>query len=146
MQSNIEAKQTIANIDAVRRSTYFRDPDRPDARFVKPRRKRTPTETTRAMQRLRTDAWRAEMDRRRAPSASQIGMALVIALVKSKPSEWTEADRGVLAKALLDLDARGFDVKEAKATLQRMKKRLSDDGSVGPTPIAGDVSTDSMSI
>ncbi|MGY3368862.1 hypothetical protein ACVWZL_005987 [Bradyrhizobium sp. GM2.4] len=83
-----------------------------------------PPEIVKAQTRLRTAAWRNRMDRRRAPTGREVGMALVAALITSSMSEIMESsDRGILAKALVDLDRRGFSVTEAKATLRRLRDR-----------------------
>lgn len=69
----------ILEMDSMRGTTFYRDPDRPDAAFVKSR-SRVPEEVRRAQGRLRTARWRADMDRRKAPTALQIGMAMAVAL------------------------------------------------------------------
>lgn len=69
----------IAEMDAARGAFFERDPDRPDNKFVKPRR-RQPIEIRKAQQRLRTARWRSEMDRRRAPTTTEVGLGLSTAL------------------------------------------------------------------
>lgn len=122
-QSNI--LDQIDRIDAERRASLYRDPDRPDAHFLRSR-DRLPKEVLRARARVRTDRWRTDMDRRKAPTASQIGLSLVHALVTSRLDELTESDRGLVGAMLTDLQSRGFDVKEALATLRRTRNRLVD--------------------
>lgn len=143
--SAAEVKRTVEHIDEVRRSHVFRDPDRPDGQFVRPRRNRQPKAILQAQQRLRTDRWRSDMDRRRAPTASQIGMSLVVALVTSRLDELTPQDRGIVGAMLTDLQSRGFAVPEALATLRRMRNRLVDPAdregepteSTGPAIVPG---------
>ncbi|MGY3356279.1 hypothetical protein ACVWZK_002942 [Bradyrhizobium sp. GM0.4] len=119
-----DADRVVAEIDETRRAEHWRDPDRPDPRVFAPRRVRVPPEIVKAQTRLRTAAWRNRMDRRRAPTGREVGMALVAALITSSMSEIMESsDRGILAKALVDLDRRGFSVTEAKATLRRLRDR-----------------------
>jgi hypothetical protein len=66
------------------------------------------------------------MDRRACPTTNQIGMALVMALVTSSIDDLTEADRGITGRALVDLVARGFDLREAQSMLRRLRNRLVD--------------------
>ena len=61
---------------------------------------------TRAEGRIRTAAYRNGLDRRNCPTTSQIGMAIVLALVTSTLHDLTDADRGILGRALVDLNAR----------------------------------------
>jgi hypothetical protein len=84
------------------------------------------SEVAKAQGRIRTAAWRNALDRRACPTTNQIAMALVKALVTSRPEEITAADRGIVGKALVDLFARGFDLKEARAMLRRLRNRLVD--------------------
>lgn len=93
--------------------------------FVKSRG-RPPSEIVKAQGRIQTAAWRNALDRRACPTTSQIGMALVMALVTSRPDEITTADRGIVSRALVDLVARGFDLREAQAMLRRLRNRLVD--------------------
>lgn len=118
----------IAEMDAAKGAYFQRDPDRPDNVFVKPRRPR-PVEVVRAQQRLRTARWRSEMDRRRAPTVSDVGMALATALATSSWSDrWTALDYDLLRRALDDLKARGFSIDEARRTLRRLRIKLVDPG------------------
>ena len=52
-------------------------------------------------------------------------MALVVALAAVSIDEFTETDRGILGRALVDLQARGFSIVEVKAMLSRLRRRLS---------------------
>jgi hypothetical protein len=118
-----ETDRIVAAIDETRRTEHWRDNDcRPDAKAFRSRG-RVPPEIVRSQTRLRTAAWRNTMDRRKAPDSREIAMALVHALITSKLSEITRSDRDLIARMLMDLHARGYDVKEAKATLRRMRNR-----------------------
>jgi hypothetical protein len=121
-----DVRQTVDAIDETRRSEYFRDPDRPDATFVRPRRGRQDPEIVRAQTRLRTAHWRNQQDRKHAPNTYQIGMAMLVALLTTKQSELTEEDRGLIGKMLTDLVARGFNMTETKAVLRRLRNRMVD--------------------
>ena len=114
----------VSEIDDTRVAEHWRSPDRPDGRFVVDRRRQDPA-IGRAKARLRTASYRNCLDRRGAPSTAQIGMALVVAMVTSSVDVLTAAERGILASALIDLQARGFSVVEAKAMLLRLRDRIS---------------------
>ncbi|MHC2844913.1 hypothetical protein [Bradyrhizobium diazoefficiens] len=118
----------IHEMDEARGSYFQRDPERPDNRFVKPRR-RQPIEVRKAQQRLRTARWRSEMDRRRAPTVGEVGMALAVALATTSWSDrLTSLDYDLIRRALADLEARGFSIEEAKRTLRRLRIKLVDPG------------------
>jgi hypothetical protein len=91
-------------------------------------RGRVPKEIVRAQTRVRTASWRVKMDSRRAPDSREIGMALVHALITTKLTAMTWTDKDLVARMLMDLQARGYDVNEAKATLRRMRNRYVDPG------------------
>lgn len=71
-----ETSRIVREIDETRRAEHFRDPYRADARFA---RRRQDPEVAKAKARLRTAAWRAALDRRKRPTASQVGVALAVA-------------------------------------------------------------------
>ncbi|WP_441260667.1 hypothetical protein AB7008_41255 [Bradyrhizobium sp. 521_C7_N1_3] len=132
--ATIRRKLTPEDVDKIARlneacGTYFqRDPDRADAVFAKPRR-RQPIEVSRAKSRLRTARWRSEMDRRRAPTVSEVGMALAVALATTSWSDTlTSLDYDLIRRALSDLEARGFDPKEVRKTMRRLRTRMVDPG------------------
>lgn len=108
---------------------YFqRDPLRPDSLFFKSRG-RLPLEVRRAQQRLRTSRWRSDMDRRKAPSVEQIGLALVEALVTSDRDDLIDRslpDFSFVKRALLNLESRGFNLDEAKRALRKRRNRMVD--------------------
>lgn len=120
-----EVARIVARIDETRVAEHFRNPDRPDARFVKPRRSQDPA-IGRAKARARTAAWRVRLDQRRAASTTTIGMALVMALATAKRSGMTGEDWSLVARAMADLQSRGFDLAEVKASLRRLRNRMVD--------------------
>jgi len=125
--STPETDRIVAAIDETRRTEHWRDHDgRPQARVF--RQRRVAPEIVRAQTRLRTAHWRTEMDRRAAPDSREIGMALVHALITTRLSEMTRSDRDILARALMDLDARGYNPVEAQRTLRRLRNRYVDNG------------------
>ncbi|OSJ32591.1 hypothetical protein BSZ19_18600 [Bradyrhizobium japonicum] len=116
----------IAEMDAACGTLFQRDADRPDNVFVKPRR-RQPIEVSRAQQRMRTARWRSEMDRRKAPTAAEVGMALATALATTDWSDTlTSLDYDLIRRALSDLEARGFSNVEARRTMRRLRDRMVD--------------------
>lgn len=123
-----DVRRTVEMIDETRRSEYFRDPDRPDSTFVRPRRGRQDPEIVKAQTRLRTAHWRNQQDRKGAPTTYQIGMSVIAALVTARMSDITETDRGLIGAMLTDLQARGFSVMETKAVLRRLRNRMVDPG------------------
>lgn len=119
---------TIAELNAAKGQYFGRYPDRPDNKFVKPRR-RQPVEVLRAQQRLRSARWRSEMDRRKAPTTTEVGLALATALATTSWSDkLTGADYDLIRRALADLEARGFSIVEARKMLRRLRLKLVDPG------------------
>jgi hypothetical protein len=55
-------EQTVEHIDAARKAYFERSPDRPQGRVRA--RSRKPAEIVKAESRLRTAAWRADLDKR----------------------------------------------------------------------------------
>lgn len=120
-----DVDKVVAQLNDNRRHRHFRNPDRPDSVFVKLRDRR-PAEVIRAQGRIRTASYRNALDRRCAPTNAQIGQAMVLALVTGRLDDVTEADRGLVGRALLNLRSRGFDIVEAKLMLRRLRNRLVD--------------------
>src|SRR5262245_44714761 len=116
----------IVEMGEVQRAYFERAPDRPDSKFMKPRG-RVPIEVRRAQGRLRTARWRSELDKRKRPTAEQVGMALVESLVTGEFA--TLADRslpdyGLVRRALINLQNRGFDVDQTKEALRKLRNRM----------------------
>jgi hypothetical protein len=120
-----DVDRIVSQIDETRNVEHFRNPDRPDSRFVKTRRRQDPA-ITRAKARIRTAHYRNRLDQRRAPSTQQIAMSMVVALVSAPLDQLTEADRGLVARMLVDLQNRGFSVSESQAMLRRLRNRIVD--------------------
>jgi hypothetical protein len=135
-----EVDRIVAQIDETRRAEHWRNPDRPDGKFAKKSRRQDP-KITRAKTRARTAMYRNRLDQRCCPSTNQIGMSLVIALVTAARSyELTEMDRGIVRRALQDLQKRGFSVVEARNMLLKLRARIVDpaDGGGESTESTGD--------
>jgi hypothetical protein len=135
-----EVDRIVAQIDQTRVAEHWRNPDRPNGQFVKPVRRQDP-KITRAKTRARTAIYRNRLDQRGAPSTAQIGMSLVCALVTAARSdELTEMDRGIVRRALQDLQKRGFSIVEARNILLKLRARIVDpaDGGGESTESTGD--------
>ncbi|MGY8710471.1 hypothetical protein RAD16_32450 [Bradyrhizobium sp. 18BD] len=116
----------IAAMDSACVIYFQRDPDRPDNRFCKARN-RMPIELRRAQQRMRTARWRADMDRRKAPTIDEIGRALVEALVTSDSERLlnrTGAEFDLVKRTLVTLQEHGYSVEETLKSLRRRRNRL----------------------
>jgi hypothetical protein len=120
-----DVDRIVAKINETRQSEHWRNPDRPNSRFVKQVRRQDP-KITRAKTRARTALYRNRLDERGAPSTHQIAMAMVVALVTARLDELTEVDRGIVGRALVDLQGRGFSVVEAKNMLRKLRNRMVD--------------------
>jgi hypothetical protein len=120
-----EVDRIVAQIDETRIAEHWRNPDRPNARFVKTVRRQDP-EIRKAKGRTRMAMYRNRLDQRRAPSTQQIAMSLVVALVTANLEELTEVDRGIVGRALVDLQGRGFSIVEAREMLRKLRNRMVD--------------------
>lgn len=129
-----EVDRIVARIDETRMAEHFRNPDRPDSRFVKPRRRQDPA-IGRAKARLRTAHYRNRLDQRRAASTHEIGMAIVMSLVTADPDQMSRSDWNLVGRALADLQARGFDLSEVKATLRNLRTRMIDPADRDGEPV-----------
>jgi hypothetical protein len=119
-----EVDRIVARIDETRVAEHFRNPDRPDAKFIKARRRQDPA-VRRAKTRLRTAAYRNRLDQRGTPSTYEIAMALVVALVTTPSSSlMSRSDWTLVGRALADLQRRGFDLAEVRSTLRKLRDRI----------------------
>jgi hypothetical protein len=67
------------------------------------------------------------MDRKRAPTASEVGMALAVALATTRNlRSFTVDDQRLVQRALHDLKDRGFSIDEALKTLRRLRIKMVD--------------------
>ena len=121
-----DVDKIVLQIDETRRVEHFRNQDRPDARFVKASRRQDPA-IGRAKTRLRTAHYRNRLDQKKAATTHQIGMAMVMALVTAASKKvMTGEDWDLVGRALADLQARGFDLLEVKASLRKLRNKLVD--------------------
>jgi hypothetical protein len=116
----------VAQIEETKKTRFYRDPDRPDSRYVRSRVRVAP-EVKKAKASLRTARYRSEMDRMKRPTTHDVGMSLAVALATTNwRSMLTPLDYDLLQRALLDLQARGFSIDGAKKTMRRLRIRLVD--------------------
>jgi hypothetical protein len=140
-----DVDRLVAQIDETRVAEHWRNPDRPDAKFVKRRRRQDP-KITRAKTRARTALYRNRLDQRGAPTTHQIGMAMVMSLVTARLDELTAADRGLVRRALVDLQGRGFSVVEARNMLLKLRARMVDPADGEGEFLRSDVLPENISI
>jgi hypothetical protein len=139
-----EVDRIVAQIDETRQAEHWRNPDRPNGKFAKSRRRQDP-KIRRAKTRARTALYRNRLDQRGAPSTAQIAMAMVVALLTADLDELTAADRGIVGRALQDLQGRGFNIIEAKDMLRKLRNRMVDPVDLeGETESTGDSNSSLM--
>jgi hypothetical protein len=115
---------TIQTIDHVRLTGFQRSGSRPSGKLRRP-----PSETkkafTRASGRLRTAAYRCNLDRQRKPESSVVAMALLAAVVTRTSSKTFDADSvAIVSAAFSDLISRGYERSEIEAVFKRFRKML----------------------
>jgi hypothetical protein len=120
-----DVDRIVAKIDETRVAEHWRNPDRPDGKFVRSRGRQDPA-IGRAKTRLRTAHYRNRLDQAKRPSNYQIGMSPVVALVTARMDELTDLDRSLVGKAPVDLQGGGFSVVEAKSMLRKLRNRMVD--------------------
>jgi hypothetical protein len=123
--SKSEVQTIVSVLDDTRETEYFRSESRPDGRFIQPRRWQDPA-VSKAKARIRTARWRNRMDDRRAPTAQQVGVAMVRVLVTSSMDELTRSDFDFIGRTLVELQVRGFSIEETKKTLRKIRNKLVD--------------------
>jgi hypothetical protein len=140
-----EVDRIVAQIDETRQAEHWRNPDRPNGKLAKSRRRQDP-KIRKAKTRARTALYRNRLDQRGAPSTAQIAMAIVVALVTADLDELTAADRGIVGRALQDLQGRGFSVVEARNMLCKLRDRMVDPADGEGEFLRSDVLPENISI
>ena len=125
MKKTIE--QSVAEIDAARQQYFERSPDRPQGRARL--RIRKPAEVVKAESRLRTAAWRADLDKRGRPESNAVAVQLLICLIEvARDAGFDVADLPETKRAFGQLFAvmaqRGFQRTEVEAVIRRMTRRI----------------------
>jgi hypothetical protein len=120
-----DVDRIVAQIDETHRAEHFRNPDRPDGMFVRSRGRQDPA-IGRAKTRIRTAHYRNRLDQRRSASTYTIGMAMLVALVTADSESMSRSDWNLVGRALADLQSRGFDLSEVKASMRKLRNRMVD--------------------
>lgn len=123
--SEAEVDRIVSSIDGTARDLFSMSnvDDRPNGRAFRKREKED-IRITRAKSRLRMAAWRKANAEARRPTGDQIMKALLKALLTSSHADLQPSDRTLIGRTLVELNARGFDLKEAKAYLRRMRDQV----------------------
>lgn len=119
--------QTVDQIDTARKAYFDRNPDRPIGRARA--RSKKPADVVKAESRLRTAAYRKQLDDRRAPEAYHVGIQFLLSTIQVAREAGFEADELPETKKAFDhaldaLEARGFDRQEARAVFKRLTRRV----------------------
>lgn len=123
MKTSKQVAAAVVEIDDVRTSTFSRNPDRPDARFIRSR-VTGGCDVAKARQRLRTAAWRRDNDAKGRPTSDQIGRALLMAAVTSPDfADLMDNEVTVVRRALNAMQSNGFDLSEVQDVMRRIRRR-----------------------
>lgn len=119
-------EQTVEHIDAARKAYFERLPERPQGRVRK--RSRKPAEVLRAEARLRTAAWRADLDKRGRPETGQVALQFLVSLVEVARESGSEVEDMPETKKAFDkmfsaMAKRGFQRSEVEAVVRRLTRR-----------------------
>ena len=119
-------QQTLAEIDAARQQYFERDPHRPQGRVRA--RSRKSDEIKKAETRMRTAAWRNQLDRIGRPESDTVAIQFLMCLIEvGRESGYEVEDLPETRKAFDKLFAvmaeRGFQRGEVEAVIKRMTRR-----------------------
>jgi hypothetical protein len=120
-------EQTVEHIDAARKAYFERSPDRPQGRVRA--RSRKPAEIVKAESRLRTAAWRADLDKRGRPESDTVAVTLLLCLIDvARDSGFEVADlpetKRAFDKVFAVMAERGYQRNEVEAVIKRMTRRV----------------------
>ncbi len=117
---------SVSEIDQIKELTFERLPDRPDGAIIRVPRAKLAKEEARALQRLRTAAWRQQNDRRRRPTSDQVARALLVAVCASPDFlALVDSEISVVRIAVDDLVERGFRLDEIQDVMRGIRRRVS---------------------
>lgn len=119
-------QQTVEQIDEVRREYFERSLDRPQGRVRA--LSRQPVELVKAKSRLRTAAWRADLDKRGRPESYQVALQLLVCLIHvARESGFEVADlpetQAAFEKMFTVMADRGFQRSEVEDVIKRLTRR-----------------------
>lgn len=113
-------RETVESIDRERQETWWR----PGVDGVRRKGVRQPAAVVKAKARLRTARWRVQNDQARRPEAIVVAMAFLRALVQSELRELTQLERGIVTRALVDLNEQGYSLHEVLNVCRRVRERV----------------------
>jgi hypothetical protein len=117
-------RSSIDDHRAAQQAYFSRDPDRPDTAFAAKRVPMT-AEERRAKDRVRSAAYRQNLDRRRRPERSVVATALLEELVTTYSfAELTSGEVGVVGRMFQNLVDRGFDRREVEDVIRSFKANI----------------------
>jgi hypothetical protein len=119
-------QQTVEQIDAGKEAYFTRHPDGPQGR-VRPRSRKS-AEILKAESRMRTAAWRADLDKRGRPESDTVALALLVCLIDvAREAGLDVADlpetKRAFDKMFSVMAARGFQRNEVEAVVKRLTRR-----------------------
>jgi hypothetical protein len=117
---------TVDQIDQARQQYFARSPDRPQGRVRT--RSRKSEEIKKAESRLRTAAWRSQLDKLGRPESDTVAIQLLVCLIDvARESGFEVADLPETKKAfdkMFDvMTERGFQRGEIEAVIKRLTPR-----------------------
>jgi hypothetical protein len=117
-------RSSVEQIDNVRLTGFQRAATRPSGKLRRP----TPDSKKahqRASGRLRTAAYRINLDRNKKPESNVVGMALLAAVVtQTSLKAFDAASVSIVTAAFADLQERGYSRSEIEAVFRRFRKML----------------------
>jgi hypothetical protein len=120
MDSSHLHPETADQIDKARRAYFDRNPDRPESRSLRGRT-RQPVEIVKAKTRMRTAAWRCDLDRRRRPESGAVALAFMLAALRvANVDELDPVVHPAFEAMLGDMMQRGYDPVEVMAVVRRL--------------------------
>jgi hypothetical protein len=130
MDSRHLRPETVDQIDRSTREYFSRSSDRPDAVAVR-RRPVQPQAIKKAKTRMRTAAWRCQLDRLRRPESYTVALAFLLAALRVESVKHLDPTVSPVFVAMLkDLIDRGYDPNEVTAVVRRLweadKRRYPD--------------------
>jgi hypothetical protein len=120
------APQSVAEIDQARAAYFERNPDRPQGRVRA--RSRKPADVLKAESRMRTAAWRSQLDKLGRPESDQVALQFLVCLIDvAREAGHEVADlpetRRAFDRMFAAMSERGFQRSEVEAVVRRMTRR-----------------------
>lgn len=118
--------RSVASIDAARKQYFTRSPDRPQGRVRT--RIRQSEEIKKAKSRLRTAAWRNDLDKRGRPESDTVALQLLVCLIDvARESGCSVEDlpetKAAFVRMFEALEQRGFKHDEVASVIKRLTRR-----------------------